>query len=153
MRAGPLSDLKVIALLNQYFVPVYADGVYIQHNASVPAEEKAAYRRIFQDLFKFKTEVEGKGGEKVSIGSVHAYVLAPDGQPLASQHVAEAANHIDGVIAMLKSTVQKLKTAPGKPLVAPRPQSAPPQPDPDSLVLHLTARYLVQHQGVWIGLR
>jgi hypothetical protein len=143
MRAGPLSNPKVISLLNRYFVPVLADGVYIKNNDAVPAEEKATHQRIFQELFKFKKETEAKGGEKFSIGSVHVYILAPDGKPMASKHVGDAAGHVDRVIAMLEDAVKNLKTVAGKPLVAPRPQSTAPKAGPHSLVLHLTSHYLV----------
>ena len=42
--------------------------------------------------------------------------------------------------------MEKLKTAPGNPLVKPAPQSHPPQYDADSLVLHLVAR---SYKGTW----
>ena len=48
MRASSLSNSKVIDLLNHYFVPVHADGVYITKNPHVTGEEKAAYEGIFQ---------------------------------------------------------------------------------------------------------
>jgi len=74
---------------------------------------------------------------------VHAYVLTPDGRPMMGQHVAEATSNVTGFLAMLEKAVQKLKTPAGKPVVKPRAQSSAPKGDADSLVLHLTARYLV----------
>jgi hypothetical protein len=141
MRASSLSNAKVIDLLNRYFVPVTVDGVYVQFNDSVPAEEKAAYRDVFSKLHALNKDNRKLGKPDLSVGSVHAYVLAPDGKPLDSLHVAEAKP--EQVAKMLQRAIDTLKTPAGKPLVEPCPQSAPPKADADALVLHLTARYLV----------
>jgi hypothetical protein len=141
MRASSLSNAKVIDLLNHYFIPVHADGVYYQHNEAVPADEKAAYQRVFQELHRVNQENQKTGKPRLSIGTVHAYVLTADGQPFASLHVAEAKP--DAVIAMLQRAVQELKVPHDEPVVKPVPQSTAPKAKPDSLVLHLTARYLV----------
>jgi hypothetical protein len=76
----------------------------------------------------------------LSIGTVHAYVLTRDGEALDSLHVGEAKP--EQVIAMLERAIQTLKVAKGEPVVKPMPQSAAPPAAVDSLVLHLTARYL-----------
>jgi hypothetical protein len=73
--------------------------------------------------------------------------LAPDGRILDCSGYSNAST-ADPVIELLESTIQELKTAPGKPLVKPVPLSVPPKTEPDSLVLHLTARYLPSG-GVW----
>ena len=46
MRASSLSNPEIIDLLNHYFIPVHADGVYYQANKNVPAEEKAAFEKF-----------------------------------------------------------------------------------------------------------
>jgi hypothetical protein len=141
MRASSLSSTKVIDLLNHYFVPVHLDGVYVGQNASVPAQERKAYQSVFQEFYRINKENRAAGKPEFSVGSVHAYVLTPDGKPMASLHVAEAK---PGAVAdMLERAVKALKTPEGKPLVQPCPQSAPPKADADELVLHLVARYLV----------
>jgi hypothetical protein len=141
MRASSLSNAKVIDLLNHYFIPVHADGVYYQHNVAVPPEEKAAYQRVFQDLYRVNKENQEAGKPRLSIGTVHAYVLTADGKPLDSLHVGEAKP--ERVIAMLERATRTLKVPEGKPVLQPAPQSAAPKAKPDSLILHLTARYLV----------
>ena len=141
MRASSLSNAKVIDLLNHYFIPVHADGVYYQHNVAVPPEEKAAYQRVFQELSRVNQENQKAGKPRLSIGTVHAYVLTADGKPFASLHVGEAKP--ERVMAMLERAVQELKAPQDKPVVKPVPQSTAPKAKPDSLVLHLTARYLV----------
>jgi hypothetical protein len=80
MRAGPLSNTKVIELLNGYFVPVYAVNEDYATKGSAPLEEKAERDRIFQEGHALK----------LSVGSVHVYVLRPDGRLLDSMHVATA---------------------------------------------------------------
>jgi hypothetical protein len=141
MRASSLSNATVIDLLNHYFVPVTVDGVYYQHNNAVAREEKAAYHQVFQDLHLLNKENKAAGKPLLSVGSVHAYVLATDGKPLASLHVAEA--RPKQVIAMLEQQIAAHKVHKGQPVVKPAPQSAAPKADFDSLVLHLTVRYLV----------
>lgn len=140
MRAGPLSNETVISLLNSSFVPVYVDGVYLSHNEAASADEKAAYRRLFEEFSRFNREAEAKGGAKTSIGSVHAYILTADGRAVDSLHVAEA--KASRVIDMLRRAIEQLKPAAGGPAVEPAAQSSAPQAPPGSLVLHLTARYL-----------
>src|SRR6516162_10084483 len=115
MRAGPLSNAKVVSLLNRYFVPVYA--INDDYNSgAVPVAERAEYMRIYHEALK----------AKLSAGTVHVYIVKPDGHTIDSLHVATASN-VDKLIDLLERSTKKLKTAPGKPLVKPRPQSVPPK--------------------------
>ena len=93
--------------------------------------------RIYQEAAK----------ARLSTGTVHVYVLTPDGQPLDSLHIATAAK-TDRLIELLERTIQKLKVAPGKPLIKPVAQSLAPKSTPSSLILHLTARSL-DGRGSW----
>jgi hypothetical protein len=134
MRAGPLSRTNVIETLNRYFVPVYTSNEEYRDNGdehgSAPPEERAAYQKIYLAALK----------KKLSTGTVHAYVLTPDGDPIDSLHVADAATG-DKLLDMLRRTVRKLGTKPGDTLVPPKEQSAcPVNLDDKTLVLHLTAR-------------
>jgi len=87
------------------------------------------YERIFPQAVR-------KG---LSTGSVHVYILTPDGEPIDSLHVVEASK-LDRLLQLLQSVVERLKTAEGSPVAQPRPQSVPPVAASDSLILHLTAR-------------
>src|SRR5215210_2294183 len=120
MRAGPLSDPRVIAMLNRYFVPVFAVNEDYRESGNKPDEEKAEYQRIYREAL-------GKG---FSAGTVHAYMLDPDGHPIATLHVAEAAKP-DRLIASLEQVVATLKTPEGAPLVKPTSLSAPPEVESD----------------------
>jgi hypothetical protein len=144
MRASSLANARVIDLLNDYFIPVNVDGVYVQHNESVEAGEKAAYRQLFQDLHQLNKQNKDAGKPAVSVGTVHAYVLNAEGKPLDSLHVAEAGP--DRVIAMLEKAIDTFKVPKGKPVVAPSPQAIPPKANADDLVFHVAARYLVKRQ-------
>jgi hypothetical protein len=141
MRASSLSNSRIIDLLNQYFIPVHADGVYYQANDNVPAEEKAAYERIFQEFHRLNKQNQDEGKPALSVGTVHAYVLSADGKPFDSLHVGQATP--ERVIAMLEHAIREWKLPQGKPVVKAAPQSTAPRANADSLVLHLTARYLV----------
>ena len=130
MRAGPLSNKTVSETLNRYFVPVYTSNEDYRDNGSAPPEERAAYQKVYRAALD----------KKLSAGTVHAYVLTPDGDPIDSLHVADAAR-ADNLLNMLLRTVEKLGTKPGRTLVDPVAQSAcPVDLDGKRLVLHLTAR-------------
>src|SRR5262245_40774893 len=138
MRAGPLANAKVISLLNRYFVPVHVSNEDYADKGPAPAEEKALKRRIYHEA--------AKAG--LSVGTVHVYILTPDGgHPVASLHVAEAAKP-DRLVATLQHAVDRFHPAPGKPVIDPAAQSAPPPAGPGALVLHLTARVL-KPGGAW----
>src|SRR5215217_1581152 len=102
MRAGPLSRTNVIETLNRYFVPVYASNEEYRdekgHTGSAPPDERKEYQRIYREALD----------KKLSAGSVHAYILSPDGHPIDSLHVADAATG-EKLLAMLRRTVQKLE--------------------------------------------
>jgi len=137
MRAGPLSNTRVISLLNRFFVPVYAANEDYRDGGLQPAEEKSEYNRIFKEAH----------AAKLSVGTVHVYILSPGGHPIDSLHVATAAK-TDRLIDLLERTVEKLNIREGKAVVAPVTQSTPPKCASDSLVLHLTSRSL-DGRGAW----
>jgi hypothetical protein len=120
---------------------VNADGVYYQHNEAVAKEEKAAYQQVFTDLHRVNQQNKDNGKPLLSVGTVHAYILAANGQPLDSLHVAQAGP--EHVIAMLQNSIAALKLPKGQPVVKPAPLSVAPKANADAVVLHLTARYLV----------
>lgn len=139
MRTGPFSNSRVIERLNASFVPVYAVNEVYRKPGGVPDDEKAEYRRIYRETL----------AKKMSAGTVHVYVLDPEGTPIASMHVAQA-KKTDKLIEQLDRVVADLGVKPGKPLVAPKPQSVPPPHKEGSLVLHLVARPL-GGGGSWGG--
>jgi hypothetical protein len=137
MRAGPLSNTNVISLLNRHFVPVYVVNEDYAIDGPAPAEEKAERDRIFR---------EGHAAN-LSVGTVHVYLLSPEGRLLDSMHVAHAARTTN-LIAGLEKTIAALKVQGGESVVPLAPQSRPPSCEPNSLVLHLTARSL-DGRGAW----
>jgi hypothetical protein len=132
MRAGPLSNTKVVSLLNRYFVPVYTVNEDYRKGGTAPAAEKAEYMRIYHAALK----------AKLSTGTVHVYILDTQGKPIVSLHVATASN-VDRLLDLLERTIKKLKTPEGNPLVQPTAQSTAPRKEAGDLVLHITSRYLV----------
>jgi hypothetical protein len=74
------------------------------------------------------------------VGSVHAYVLGPDGSVRDSLHTAQAAK-ADVMLAMLERSARDLNVVAGAPVVNPTPQPPPPCA-PSEMQLSLTARYL-----------
>src|SRR5215212_2557991 len=112
MRAGPLSSPAVIETLNRSFVPVYLSNEDYAENGPAPRADKAQRDRIF-------AEARAAG---LSVGTVHVYVLDPDGHAVDSAHVAEGAK-TDVLIALLERNVARFRPRPGPPLAAPRPQA------------------------------
>jgi hypothetical protein len=74
MRAGPLSDAKVIELLNAHFVPAYVSNDEIPGDADAVRAERAERERVLRAFLD----------AGMSAGSVHAYVLTPDGRPFSA---------------------------------------------------------------------
>ena len=136
MRAGPLSNRHIIQVLNQSFVPVYVVNDEYFGNGSAPASERSELQRIQQEGY----------AKKLSVGTVHAYVLTPDGHTYDSLHVAAAADPWK-TVAMLQRAVAQFKPSPGAPIVPTRPQSTPPAAPPDAVTLHLVSR--ADDRGSW----
>lgn len=139
MRTGPFSSPAVIDRLNASFVPVFAVNEDYQDAGSAPKGEKAEYQRIYREAL----------AKKFSAGTVHVYILNPKGEVIGTRHVADAAKTKD-LIAFLDDMTKQLGTKPGKALVEPKAQSAPPEHPKGSLVLHLAARGL-GGGGSWDG--
>jgi hypothetical protein len=137
MRAGPLSDKRVVELLNRYFVPVYTSNEDYSSRGGASKEEKAERERIFKAGY----------AAKKSVGTVHVYIVAPNGDLVDSMHVAEAAKATK-LIDLLEKAVADLNVKAAEPVVKPRPQSERPVCDPNCVTLHLTARSL-DGRGAW----
>ena len=69
MRAGPLSDDKVISTLNAYYVPVFTSNEDYEADGKASKEEKDELRRVYHGALK----------AKMPAGSVCTYLLGPDG--------------------------------------------------------------------------
>jgi len=127
LRAGPLSDGRVINILNRNFVCVYAANEdYTGPNPLVGAEERAELARIRQEGY----------AKKLSVGDVRAYVLTPDGHTHDTVPTEKVAVTLD----MLQWTVGQFKPQPGPPVVPPARQSVPPPAPADAVALHLISR-------------
>jgi hypothetical protein len=129
MRASSLSNDKVVDLLNHFFVPVYLSNEDFRKGGCAPEEERKELQRIFRETLDAKR----------SAGTVHVYLLGPDGKGLDSMHVAYAAK-VEKLIPMLEAAVAQYKLPAAQTLFPPGPQSRHPKCSPDALVLHLVAR-------------
>ena len=136
MRAGPLSNSKVIAILNQYFVPVYTSNEVSGPQGSGPPGERAARNQIIQEFVK----------AQLGTGDVHVYILSPDAKPLASLGIGTAME-TGQLLAALQRVVQKQGTKRGEPVAPLQSQSRPASVPPGALLLHLTARGF--NRGSW----
>lgn len=135
MRAGPLSDPRIISFLNSYFVPVILSTEEVV-NPTTPNADSPAYNRLFADFAAINKPT----------GMVHVYLFTPDGKPMDALGVAAASN-VDALEAFLRKSVQSLGLKPGPPVIAPKPLSAPSKLAIGSLSLHLVVRG--EGQGSW----
>jgi hypothetical protein len=127
----------VIEILNQNFVSVYvANEDYGAAEGVAGPEERRELQRIRHEGY----------AKKLSVGTVHAYVLTPDGHAHDSLHIASAVQ-IPATLVMLERAIQRFKPTPGKPVVPPEPQSVPPSAPDDALILHLVPRG--NDRGAW----
>src|SRR5262245_23232193 len=137
MRAGPLSNLEVIEMLNRSFVPVYISNEdYGGDKPAAPKEEVQAWQKIYGDAVK----------EKRSSGSVCVYLVGPDGVGLASMVVSKAAEK-DNLLKMLRASIAGRDFDAGKPLVTPRCQAPAPKAGPADVLLFLVSR--TDHRHSW----
>ena len=95
----------------------------------MPKEERAELERLHR---------EGQEA-KMSTGSVHTWLLSPDGKLQNSQHVAEAATP-GKLLAALEAMKAKYSAPAGPPLVVPASLSRPAKLAPGSVAVHITAR-------------
>jgi hypothetical protein len=139
MRAGPLSSPEVVETLNRYFVPVYLSNEDHDEDGPAPVAERRERDRILRE----------SAAQGLSTGTVHVYILDPDGHAADSAHVAEGAK-LDVLTKLLRRNIERFRPEPGPPVVAPRPQATPPEHEPGGLTLHLVARSL-DGRGAWGG--
>jgi hypothetical protein len=132
LRAGPLSDEKVIALLNGYFIPVYAPYTSEETSSVVSSEEEKEIQRIWGESLE----------KKLGYGMVHVYLLEPGTGAVFDSLGVVKASITNNLLDLLNRGIEKYKVKEGKPLVKPSRQVFPSQVPPNSLVLHLTARDL-----------
>ena len=132
MRAGPLSHDNVISLLNAYYVPVFISNEDYDKKGQASPEEKKERLRIHLDF----------ANRNLGTGSVHCYLLAPDGRGLESLGVVKATNEKGRLAALLEKWAKELKVPAGEPVIPPKSVSAPIRPTKgqDSLLLHLVSR-------------
>lgn len=124
---------QVVEALNALTVPVYLS------NDLVVGAERTELTRIHQQGY----------AKKLSVGSVHAFLVAPDGTLLDSVHVAQGSP--ERYISMIAFHAKALKLTPGEPLVRPNPPQPPPIPC-NGLRLHVVARYLERQPDGTLGL-
>ena len=109
---------------------MYVSNEDYQANGSASAFEKAELRRIFQEGY----------AAQLSVGTVHVYIVKPDGHLLDSMHVAQAAQP-DNLVLLLEKCARTLALTPR---IAMPPAGSPAKPtaEPGTTLLHLVARYL-----------
>jgi hypothetical protein len=82
MRAGPLSDNRIISVLNSYFVPVYTSNEDSGPQGSGPSEEKAEHLRIYREAMR----------SPCGAGAVFVYILNPEGHVIDGLDVARGSS-------------------------------------------------------------
>ena len=110
MRAGPLSSPEVVAILNRRFVPVYLSNEDYADAGPAPEAERRERDRVVR-------EAAARG---LSTGTVHVYILDPEGHAVDSAHVAEGAK-LDVLLGLLERNIARLRPEPGPPACPPRP--------------------------------
>jgi RNA polymerase sigma factor (sigma-70 family) len=141
LRAGGLSNDDAIRLLNRVFVPVYLSNADYAEAGNASASEKAELQRIRDEA------VELALPNRLN----QAWMLAPAGRVL---NVLDACHSPpEELLSFLWLFADERAVADTQPLIAPRPQSRPPQAKADALVLHLTARYLEREGDNLVPLR
>ena len=98
-----------------------------------------AYRQVFDEA----------ADQKLSVGTVHVYILSPDGKVADSQSVKQAqfaAPHLE----FLNRQIARFAVTPGQAIGPPTPQVRPPKVAPDQLLLKGVTRTQPGSRH-WIG--
>src|SRR3954469_15867304 len=131
MRAGPLSDDKVISLLNRYYVPVFVSNEDYEKDGPAAPEEKKAKLGIYVEAVN----------NKLGSGSVHVYVVKPDGHVLETLGVVNATKDNGRMLVeLLERCAKTMNVTAGDPVVKPATVSTAPPAPAGALVLHLVSR-------------
>ncbi len=133
MRAGPLSDPKVIDLLNALFVPLYTSNDELPGDSADRVKREAAER---------EKQIRAFDAAGLGTGSVTVYILTADARPFTRLGVVKAAENDHNLRQLLENVAADLKVVRGAPIIRPSPQAKPPRAGAEDLVLHLTARKL-----------
>ena len=129
MRMGPFANNQVINYLNKFYVPVFVSNE--DYQAGKFGEENHKL------LFSVWDQAKKK---KLPMGTVHAYLLTPDGKIYNSMHVMHAAR-LDVFFRFITSAIGGMKTAGGETLVQPAPTFVPPSVEDDEILLHAASQY------------
>lgn len=124
-----LNHPRIVDLLNRYYVPVVTSNEDYHDGGPASPQERAALARIRREGYQ----------KQLSVGTVHVFVLGPDGHLRDTLHVAQANPTALG--DLLEKHARALGTAGGAPVAQPA-APAPPPCASDAVQLHLTARYL-----------
>jgi hypothetical protein len=103
MRASSLSQPSIIALLKEQFVPVWLSV----DDYALPAKSKADHEE-WQRIYRASLD------RRLTAGSVCVYIVAPSGEPIATMHVAEAAQP-EKLLPMLQKVVRDRGLPPRSP--------------------------------------
>jgi hypothetical protein len=137
MRAGPLSDDRVIDIFNHYFIPVsVSNDAYTKGEVS-PAENAEKIRIVRESWLDTKV---------LRTGEDALYVLDSNGRVVDAIRAPDSIR-IDKVLPFLEAAVKSLGVSKGPTLVTPTNQSKPPATKEGDIVLHLTARYVPKGEG------
>ena len=127
------NDSRVVAALNGLSVPVYLS------NDTLEGAEKITLQKIHQEGL----------AKKLSVGTVHCFLLAPDGALIDTIHVAHASPQ--KILEIVEKGAKDLGIRSGKTLVPPAPLNLPPLPK-NGLRLHVVARYLERKPDGSLGI-
>src|SRR5262245_50788325 len=133
MRAGPLSDARIIDVLNGHFVCLYTSNDEITGTPEFVKQESAERHKKIIEFDR----------ARLGTGSVTVYILDAEGRPIHRQGVVKATENKENLIKLLGQIVTDLKLKKGEPIIKPAPQAAPPKVTADELLLNLTARKLI----------
>ena len=129
MRMGPFSNRQISDYLNGFYVPVYVSN-----------EDYRAGKFGTGNLKLLEQVWQQASEKKLPHGTVHAWLLAPDGELKTSMHVMHAMK--ESVLQrMLTETVRDLKIKPGNTLFRPQSQLKWPEVSEEQLILHASSQY------------
>ena len=144
MRAGPLSNAKVIDLLNHYYIPLVISNNDYNSTGSASAEEKRERHRIARESKMVEQAKPLSVSAASNAADIVCYIVTPTGDVHSTQRLPDC-SVAEKVAAFLETAIKDLNVKPGKQVLPARPTLVPPSAGADQIVLHLTARYLAMN--------
>src|SRR5258708_4174278 len=132
VRAGPLSNDKVIDVLNHYFIPVVTSNDDYNKNGTASPEDKAARIRIAKDSKNVEKFYKLEVTADYNVADIVCYIVAPNGKVHSTLRLPDC-SVAEKVAEFLEEAIRALHVKPGPQVLVARPTLVAPKVKEDQM--------------------